>query len=70
MEYRKRDALRKSRIFLLENVIFDELVDHVIDQDIFSDNMLEYIKVSLVSRYHIVVLNLITLLACAAFQSP
>ena len=49
MEYQKRDALRKSRIFLLENVIFDELVDHVIDQDIFSDNMLEYIKVSLVA---------------------
>ena len=54
MEYQKRDALRKSRIFLLENVIFDELVDHVIDQDIFSDNMLEYIKVSLVAWYHIV----------------
>ena len=54
MEYQKRDALRKSRIFLLDNVIFDELVDHVIVQDIFSDSMLEYIKVSLVSWYHIV----------------
>ncbi|XP_076472581.1 cell death protein 3-like [Babylonia areolata] len=44
MDYRFRETLRKSRIFLLENVIFDVLTDHLIDQDIFSDGMLDYIK--------------------------
>ena len=53
MEFRMRESLRKSRIFLLENVIFDELVDHLIDQDIFSNNMLEYIRVGLMPEHHI-----------------
>lgn len=42
------EALRKSRIFLLDNVIIDELLDHVIAQDIFSNSMLEYIKVGII----------------------
>ncbi|KAL8560625.1 hypothetical protein ACOMHN_065796 [Nucella lapillus] len=44
MDHRMKEALRKSRIFLIENVIFDVLVDHLVDQDIFSDTMLDYIK--------------------------
>lgn len=44
MEYRHKEALRKSRIFLVENVIFPDIVDHVIDQDIFSESMLDHIK--------------------------
>ena len=45
MEFRRREALRMSRIFLLENIVFDVLVDHIIDQDIFTDGMLDYIRV-------------------------
>ncbi|XP_070207915.1 caspase-7-like [Littorina saxatilis] len=44
MEFRMREALRKSRIFLIENVVFQDLCDHLIVQDIFSDSMLDHIK--------------------------
>ncbi|XP_025096274.1 uncharacterized protein LOC112565162 [Pomacea canaliculata] len=43
MDKKMRETLRRSRAFLLDNVVMKDLMDYMIEQDIFSDAMREKI---------------------------
>ncbi|XP_025083090.1 caspase-2-like [Pomacea canaliculata] len=53
MDERMRETLRVSRVFLLDNVVMKDLMDYMIEQDIFSDAMRERIMAGQTNREQI-----------------
>lgn len=49
-------VLRKNRVFLVKEIILDELWDHLEAQEIFNNQMLETIKVA--DSHRLTVLNI------------
>lgn len=53
MEQIHKDALRRTRVALVETLDVDIIYDELLGKDIFTPIMMEYIKVSFLSLYKI-----------------
>lgn len=53
MEQIHKDALRRTRVVLVETLDVDIIYDELLGKDIFTPIMMEYIKVRFLSLYRI-----------------
>lgn len=54
MEQIHKDALRRTRVELVNNLDVDIIFDELFAKDIFTPIMMEYIKVIFLSMYRII----------------